>query len=94
MISAGARYATSQRPCTVTIQPGRASASSVTTGKPGLPGPLKGVPDDDDLHGYPPDRSPDRETPEKGDSEVETVAFAEPGKGQGAKSGLLSPESG
>ena len=94
MISAGARYATLQRPCTVTIQPERASASSVTTGRPGLPDLLKGVPDDDDLHGYPPDCSPDRETPEKGNSEVETVPFAEPGKGQGAEGGLLSPEPG
>jgi hypothetical protein len=65
MISAGARYVTSRRPCTVTIQPGRASASSVTTGRPGLPGRLKGVPGDDHLHGYPPDRNPDREPPEK-----------------------------
>ena len=58
MISAGARYVTSRRPCTVTIQPERASASSVTTGKPGPSGPLKGVPADDHLHGQPPDRSP------------------------------------
>ena len=94
MISAGARYATLQRPCTVTIQPERASASSVTTGRRGPSGPLKGVPADDDLHGYPPDRTRDRETPEKGGSEVETVPFAEPGKGQGAKGGILSPESG
>ena len=35
----------------------------------------------DHLHSFAPDRHPDRKTPEKGDSEVETVAFAESGKG-------------
>jgi hypothetical protein len=29
-------------------------------------------------HGFPPDRTADRETPEKGRSTMETVAFTEP----------------
>jgi hypothetical protein len=33
------------------------------------------------LYCFPQDRTPDRKTPEKGNSEVEKVAFAEPGKG-------------
>ena len=80
MISVGARYATSERLCTVTPLPGRASASSVTTVRPGLPGRLKGVLAGDHLHGFAPDCPPDRVTLEKGGSEVEMVAFAGHGK--------------
>ena len=93
MISAGARYATLERPCTVTPLPERASASSVTTGRPGLPGRLKGVLAGDHLHGFAPDCPPDRKRQNKGHSEVETVASAKPRKGPFAKEGLLLSES-